>query len=104
MKKSLLIGRVAGLAKGIENRTLRNKHVGQVSTDMFDIDENSKDVNGVGTDILSNAGTLEGIERSSEQNIKISELLGAWEEPELADTNEVGLFPGININAKSHCS
>lgn len=77
MRKAILIGKVAGLARQIEQHMIEKSIVG-VSKEMFDLDDASKKAE----EPDAQSQMLRGLERSSTMNIRIVQLLGEWEEPE----------------------
>ena len=96
MQKALLIGNVAALARDIEQQTFSKKDF-QLDTSRYaEMEENSVDKDKPTPDEdasvtgKSNAdNVMEGIRINSEQKVRIDELLGAWEEPEIVNKKDV---------------
>ena len=96
MQKALLIGNVAALARDIEQQTFSRKDF-QLDTSRYaEMEENSVDKDKPTPDEdasvtgKSNAdNVMEGIRINSEQKVRIDELLGAWEEPEIVNKKDV---------------
>ena len=96
MQKALLIGNVAALARDIEQQTFSRKDF-QLDTSRYaEMEETSVDKDKPAPDedasvtAKSNAGNvMEGIRINSEQKVRIDELLGAWEEPEIVNKKDV---------------
>jgi hypothetical protein len=88
MKKTLLVGKVAVLAREIENHTLNARPNQNVTKTMvnagFTPFNEEEDGEGLQTPRArdKNVVDLDGIHESSSRNVRITELLGAWEEPE----------------------
>ena len=85
MRKALLVGKVAAMARDIEQRTYASKSIELKAYEYFDADgslaADSSSADGQ-KPASRRQDLMEGIRMNSEQKGRIIELLGAWEAPE----------------------
>jgi hypothetical protein len=121
MKKSLLIAQVASLAKDTEFKGLDVTDMGLNVGDYVlaeiddgfigDIDpqaskrKSSRSVDANSGGGAASIGLLERVKMSSQQKVKINELLGAWEEPEiLSEKSEASAPISAIIQFRHSCT
>lgn len=96
MQKALLIGKVAALGRNIEQQTGSKKTVNLDASRYVEMDETMTKDGAAPDDVTiksTHQDVLDGLRMSSEQKVRIEELLGAWEEPDVGYKQDVSLTP-----------
>jgi len=107
MKKAILVSEVANLANEVKTYELRTSDFG-LHTEIYNEEEegdkppSSRKLNGSQSQGVLTAMDIAAL--ASEQKIRIAELLGEWEEPELAQSEEEAVDIGSIIQFRQSLS